>query len=176
MVRLDFTSLLPSLPPPPPPSSHQLQVVSVLCVPLPPLHLFPAWLMPPSIQGTTSGTASQSTACLLYVYVVKKFSGMEGPEDATHDHHAQTTASRLARPAAAQTQLVQRLLALAVHCHPLVPSLHEVEEELHVVLKSIGEQIGVQSGKHGGSNGCTQVMLGKLWALVGVLSAAKEAQ
>ncbi|KAF7343223.1 Adrenoleukodystrophy protein [Mycena venus] len=95
--------------------------------------------------------------------------------------HAQTTAPRLARLAAAQTQLAQRLLALAAHLHLLVPSLRgagvgRAEEELHAALESMREEIGVRSSKDGGSNGRMRAKLGELWALVGALSAAREAQ
>ncbi|KAJ7237441.1 nucleoporin complex subunit 54-domain-containing protein [Mycena haematopus] len=81
----------------------------------------------------------------------------------------QQNTARLARFAAAQTQLTHRLLALASHLHLLIPALRSSgirveEEELRGWLEELREEIGVR-GSGGGGGGRLRGKLGELWAL-----------
>ncbi|KAJ7230628.1 nucleoporin complex subunit 54-domain-containing protein, partial [Mycena pura] len=86
--------------------------------------------------------------------------------------------ARIARFAAAQTQLMHRLLALAAHLHLLVPALRSSgirveEEELRGWLEELKEDLGVRGAGAGGA-GRMRSKLAELWALVGALGAARD--
>ncbi|KAL1745986.1 nucleoporin complex subunit 54-domain-containing protein [Schizophyllum fasciatum] len=90
--------------------------------------------------------------------------------------HALENHTKLQRAAAAQTQAAHRLLRFVARLYLLLPSVRQSallpeEEQLRAALEEVGEDLA-----HGQGGGRMRAKLNELWALVGVLSAARERQ
>ncbi|TRM67065.1 nucleoporin complex subunit 54-domain-containing protein [Schizophyllum amplum] len=84
--------------------------------------------------------------------------------------------TKLQRAAAMQMQVTHRLLKFVARLYLLIPSVRQStllpeEEQLRAVLEEIGEDLS-----RGQGGGRMRAKLNELWALVGVLSAARERQ
>ncbi|KAL1728301.1 nucleoporin complex subunit 54-domain-containing protein [Schizophyllum commune] len=84
--------------------------------------------------------------------------------------------TKLQRAAATQMQVTHRLLKFVARLYLLIPSVRQStllpeEEQLRAALEEIEEDLA-----HGQGGGRMRAKLNELWALVGVLSAAKERQ